>query len=113
DLRIHRKLLLADVARRSGPRQRLAAGPDAGRPVAEVCKPAALVRLHVVAPWQEAVVHGRRIWPMAGVEPRRVAPVAPSAVAVAPRRAAIPGRPQRFVQTGASAARSRLRVGGL
>ena len=56
-----------------------------------------LVRLHVVAPRQEAAVHGRRVRPMARMEPRRVAAMAPAAVAVAPRSAAVPGRPQRAV----------------
>ncbi len=41
DLRLPRELRPAAVARRSGPRQGLAPGPDARRPVAEVRQPAA------------------------------------------------------------------------
>ena len=87
DLRLHRELLPAAVARRSGARQRLAARPDAGRPVAEVRQPAAAVRLHVDAPGQEAAVHGRRVRPVERMELRRIAAVAPAAVGVAPGRA--------------------------
>jgi ribonuclease HI len=58
DLRLHRELRPAALARRSGARQGLAARPDAGRPVAEVRQPAAAVQLHVDAPRQEAAVHG-------------------------------------------------------
>ena len=45
----HENFVPAAVARRSRPRQGLAAGPDARRPVAEVRQPAAAVRLHVDA----------------------------------------------------------------
>ena len=41
DLCLHRELHAAAVARRGGARQRIAAGPDAGRPVAEIRQPAA------------------------------------------------------------------------
>ena len=44
---------------------------DAGRRLAAVRQPAAAVRLHVGAPGQEAAVHGRRVRPVARVEPRR------------------------------------------
>ncbi len=54
DLRVHREFRAADVARRGGARQGLAVGPDAGRPVAEVCQPAAALRLHVDPSRQEA-----------------------------------------------------------
>ncbi len=73
DLRLPRELRAAAVARRSGARQGLAAGPDARRPVAEVRQPAAAVRLHVDAPGQEAAVHGRRVRPVERVELRRPA----------------------------------------
>jgi 1,4-alpha-glucan branching enzyme len=46
-------------------------GQDAGRRVAEVRQPAAALRLHVGASGQEAAVHGRRVRPVARVEPRR------------------------------------------
>ena len=101
DLRLHRKLLPAALARRSGARQGLAARPDAGRPVAEVRQPAAALRLHVDAPRQEAAVHGRRVRPVERMEPQRVAAVAPAAVGVAPRRAA-DGWPTSTRSTAAS-----------
>src|SRR6187399_154488 len=80
DLRLHGKLLLAAFARRSGPRQRLAARPDARRPVAAVRELAAALRLYVVPPRQEAALHGRRIRPMARMELRCVAAMGPAAV---------------------------------
>ena len=46
---------------------------DAGRRLAEVRQPAAAVRLPVDAAGQEAAVHGRRVRPVARVEPRRAA----------------------------------------
>ena len=59
-------------------RQGQHARPDAGRPVAEVRQPAPAVRLHVGPPGQEAAVHGQRVRPVARVELRRVAAVAPA-----------------------------------
>ena len=78
DLRLPRELRAAAVARRSGPRQGLAAGPDAGRPVAEVRQPAAAVQLHVDASGQEAAVHGRRVRPVERMELRRQPAMAPA-----------------------------------
>src|SRR5437867_2460682 len=54
-LRLQRELRAAAVARRGRLRQGLADRQDAGRRVAEVRQPARAVRLHVDAPWQEAV----------------------------------------------------------
>ena len=51
---------------------------DAGRQVAEARQPALAVRLHVGAPRQEAPVHGLRVRPGAGVEPRALARLAPA-----------------------------------
>ena len=85
DLRLSRELRAADVARRGGARQGIAAGPDARRPVAEVRQLAALVQLHVDAPGQEAAVHGQRLRPVERVELRRQPAMAPFAVGVAPR----------------------------
>ena len=59
DLRLPRELHPAAVPRRSGPRQGIAVGPGAGRPVAEVRQLAAVVQLHVDASRQEAGFHGR------------------------------------------------------
>ena len=53
-----RELHPAALARRGRARQGLAAGQDAGRPLAEARQPALAVRLHVGAPRQEAAVHG-------------------------------------------------------
>ncbi len=50
----HENFVPAAVARRSGPRQGFAPGPDARRPVAEVRQPAAALQLHVDASRQEA-----------------------------------------------------------
>ena len=61
DLRVHRELRAAALARRGRARQGLAARQDAGRPLAEVRQPARALRLHVGAPRQEAAVHGRRV----------------------------------------------------
>ena len=73
DLRLPRELRPAHVARRGGPLQGLAAGPDARRPLAEVRQPAALVQLHVDPSGQEAAVHGQRLRPVERVELRRAA----------------------------------------
>ena len=73
DLRVHRELRAAAVARRGRARQGLAARQDARRRLAEVRQPAPAVRLHVHPAGQEAAVHGRRDRPVARVEPRRAA----------------------------------------
>ncbi len=90
-VRLSRELRPAVVARRSGPRQAVAGGPDARRLVAEVRQPAAAVQLYVDASRQEAVVHGRRVGPMARVELRRQPAVGPASLAHAPGRAEVPG----------------------
>ena len=68
----------AALPRRGGARQGLAARQDAGRPLAEIREPARLFRLHVGASRQEAAVHGRRVRPGAGVEPRHQPRLAPA-----------------------------------
>ena len=78
DLRLPRELRPAAVARRGGPRQGLAAGPGARRPVAEVRQPAAVVQLHVDASGQEAALHGVRLRPVERVELRRQPAMAPA-----------------------------------
>ncbi len=71
DLCVQRELLPAALARRSGPRQGLAAGEDARRRLAETCQLAAVVRIHVRHARQEAAVHGRRIRSAERVAARR------------------------------------------
>ena len=77
-LRVHRELRAAALARRGRARQGLAARQDAGRRLAEVREPAAALRLHVRAAGQEAALHGRRVRPVARVEPRREPRLAPA-----------------------------------
>jgi hypothetical protein len=79
DVRLQRELRAAAVARRGGARQGLAAGQDAGRPLAAVRQPAGLLRLHVGPPGQEAAVHGLRVCAAARVEPRHQPGLAPAA----------------------------------
>ena len=64
--------------RRGRARQGLAAGEDAGRPLAAAGEPARAVRLHVGAPRQEAAVHGRRVRPGAEWSHASVARLAPA-----------------------------------
>ena len=64
DLRLHRELHPAAVARRGRPRQGFADRQDAGRRLAEVRQPPPPLRLHVRPPRQEAPLHGRRARPM-------------------------------------------------
>ena len=78
DLRLHRELRAAALARRGRARQGLAARQDAGRPLAAAREPARALRLHVGAPGQEAPLHGRRARAGARVEPRPVARLAPA-----------------------------------
>jgi starch synthase (maltosyl-transferring) len=47
------------------------ASQDAGRRLADVCKPAAALWLNVWPSQQKASVHGQRFWPVVGMEPRR------------------------------------------
>src|SRR3546814_7952240 len=56
--------------RSGGVRQEGAAREDARRPLAAVRQPEAALRLDVVAPRQEAALHGRGIRPVERVEPR-------------------------------------------
>ena len=89
DVRLQRELHAPAVARRGRARQGLADRQDAGRPLAEDGQPALPVRLHVGAPRQEAAVHGLRARPVARVEPRALAglaPARPSATTPACRR---------------------------
>ena len=109
DLRLHRELRAAAVARRSRPRQGLAAGPDAGRPVAEVREPPHAVLLHVDAPGQEAAVHGERFRAVERMELRDGSAVGLAAVAHARRRAEADRRPQCAVSPRTGAVRAGLR----
>ena len=94
DLRVHRELRAAAVARRGRARQGLAARQDARRRLAEVREPAAALRLPVGAAGQEAAVHGRRARPVARVEPRRAVDWHLLDDAAARRRAALGRRPE-------------------
>ena len=82
-LRLQRELPPAALARRRRPRQAVAPGQDAGRRLAEVRQPAAALRLHVRPAGQEAAVHGRRVRPVAGMEPRHEPRLAPARRAAA------------------------------
>ena len=67
-LRLPRELRAARLARRGGPRQRLAAEQNARRRVAPVRQRARLPGLHVGPPRQEAALHGPGNRPARGVE---------------------------------------------
>ena len=68
---------------------------DAGRRLAAVRQPAPAVRLHVGAAGQEAAVHGRRVRPVARVEPRARARLGPArATPTHAGRAALGARPE-------------------
>ncbi len=95
DLRLHRELHPAAVARRGRPRQGLAPRQDAGRRLAEVRQPAAALRLHVRPPGEEAPVHGERDRPVARVGPRRQPRLAPAPVARPPGDPPARPRPER------------------
>src|SRR5438105_9375088 len=69
DLRVHRELHPAALARRGRARQGLAAREDAWRFLAEAREPARALRVHVGASRQEAPLHGRRARAGARVEP--------------------------------------------
>ena len=95
------------------PLQGIAAGPDARRPLAEVCQPAAALQLLVDASGQEAAVHGVRLRPVERVEFRREPAMAPLAVGYAPRPAKVRGRPQRHAPPREGPLRSRFRLSRL
>ncbi len=67
----HEHFMLRALPRRGGAWQGLDARQDAGRLVAEVCEPADVLRVDVRASREEAAVHGRRVRPEPGVEPRQ------------------------------------------
>ena len=74
----------------------------------------ALYALHVGAPGQEAAVHGRRVRPGAGVEPRAQPRLAPAASDAGPRRrAALVRDLNRALPRRAGAVRARLRPAGV
>ena len=62
---------------------------------------------------QEAAVHGRRVRPVARVEPRRQPRLAPAGIAAAPGVAALGARSEHVLPRRAGAARTRLRPGRL
>ena len=94
--------------------QGLAADQDAGRRVAEGGEPSGLLRLHVDPSGQEAALHGRRVRPVAGVEPRYQPRLAsPERWAVPQGHPVGPARPQPPLSRAAGPARARLRAGRL
>ena len=105
-LRLHRELRPAAVARRGRARQGLAARQDAGRRLAEVRQPAPAARLPVDAAGQEAALHGRRVRPVARVEPRDEPRLAPARRPRARRPAALGARPEHALPRRARACTS-------
>ena len=81
---------------------------DARRQVAEARQPARAVRLHVGPPGQEAAVHGLRVRPGGGVEPRALAGLAPARAARARRHPVARARPQSPLPRRAGAVGGRL-----
>ena len=77
-LRVHGELHPAPLPRRGRPRQGVAAGEDARRPLATLRQPARPLRLHVGASRQAAAVHGRGARTGARVEPRLEPRLAPA-----------------------------------
>src|SRR5581483_8054338 len=69
-VRLQRELPPAPVPRRGGAREEIAAGEDAGGPLAEAGQPPRSVFLHVGPPGQEASVSGRGIRPGTRMERR-------------------------------------------
>ncbi len=67
---LRRELHPLALARRGRALEGLAARQDARRRLGETGQPAPAVQLHVWPPRQEAAVHGRRVRPEGGVEPR-------------------------------------------
>src|SRR4030095_1377257 len=112
-LRVELELRPAALARRGRPWQALAARPHAGRRLAAPREPARALRNDVDAAGQEAALHGRRVRPVVGVEPRRAARVAPARAREPPRHPALGARPERALRARARAPRARLRAVGL
>jgi hypothetical protein len=106
DVRAHRELRAAAVARRGGARQGLDDRAHAGRRVAEVRGAAQPVRLPLGLSGQEAAVHGRRVRPVRGVERGPWARLAPAGTRAAPGRSAAGARPEQRVPALSRAARA-------
>ena len=86
------------------------ASQDARRPLAAVRQPAPALRLDVGAPGQEAAVHGRRVRPVARVEPRPRARLGPHAtIPTTPASSAGSRDLNRAYRGEPRAARARLR----
>ena len=109
-VRVHRELRAAAVARRSRPRQGLAARADAGRRVAAVREPARVLRVHVGLPGQEAAVHGTGVRAGARVEFRSGARMVAARRRLASRHAVARARLQSRLPCAPRAARARLRA---
>ena len=117
-VRLHREFRAAHLARRSGPRQGLAAQQNARRRMAAVRQCARVSGLHVGASRQEAAVHGPGDRPARGMEPQRRRALGTAGVRLPPQ-AAGPGarvepalsRQPRALPGGLPL--HRLRMGGL
>ena len=88
DVRVHRELHPAAVARRGRAPEALAARPHARRPLAAAGEPAAALPYMWTMPGQEAAVHGRRVRASLGMGLPRRAAVVPARARRASRRAA-------------------------
>ena len=84
-----------------------------GDDLAEVRQPAAPVRLDARPARQEAALHGRRVRPVAGVEPRHQPGLAPARRAAPSRAAAMGPRPEHRPSRRAGPAPARLPPRGL
>ena len=72
-----------------------------------------LLGCHVRTAGQEAALHGRRVRPVARMEPRCQPGLAPAGAAATPRAAALGARPEPALSRRAGPAPARLRSGGL
>src|SRR5262249_32287184 len=113
DLRVHRELHPAALARRGRPRKGVAAREDAGRPLAAAGEPARALRVYVGAPGEEAPLHGRRAGAGGRVEPQRLARLVSARPARARRHPAARPRPEPGLPQRARALRGRLRATGV
>src|SRR5207302_8336454 len=88
-------------SRRSGAWKTLALVKNARRRMAKVCQPANVLRLDVRAPRQKAALHGRRVWPVARMEPRSRPGLAFNRTPAARRTAASRATSELHLQTRA------------
>ncbi|CAA9229178.1 MAG: GH13_9 / GH13_8 / GH13 / GH13_10 / CBM 48 / GH13_36, partial [uncultured Corynebacteriales bacterium] len=94
DVRLHRELHPALLPRRGRPREEVAAGQAARRPLAAGGRAAGAAGVPVGAPGQAAAVHGQRVRPGRRVGRREVAGLVAAGGPAAPRPAEADRRPQ-------------------